>query len=203
MMWASEVLPRPGGPASRTWSSGSPRRRAASMKMPSCSVTWTWLTKSASFGGRSDRSKSSSPPTGRASWMTISSSPSTPGVRIPLPGSTINASPPQLRFRGLRESRLRPRRTPQRGLDDLLGALAAGLGEQPLSLGGRIAEVEQSLPGQRAGILPFSGRRGGVGVALDLPRDLLAQLDDDPLRRALPDAGNGLEALRVPGGDRP
>ena len=54
-----------------------------------------------------------------------------------------------------------------------------------------------------AGILLFSGRRGGVGVALDLPRDLLAQLDDDPLRRALPDAGNGLEALRVPGGDRP
>ena len=27
MMWASEVLPSPGGPASSTWSSASPRRR--------------------------------------------------------------------------------------------------------------------------------------------------------------------------------
>ena len=35
MICASEVLPRPGGPASRTWSSGSPRRRAASMKTAS------------------------------------------------------------------------------------------------------------------------------------------------------------------------
>ena len=39
MMCASEVLPSPGGPASSTWSSASPRRRAASMKIPSCSVT--------------------------------------------------------------------------------------------------------------------------------------------------------------------
>ena len=35
MMCASEVLPSPGGPARSTWSSGSPRRRAASMKTPS------------------------------------------------------------------------------------------------------------------------------------------------------------------------
>ena len=63
-MKASEVLPRPGGPASRTWSSGSPRPRAASMNSPSCSVTCSWLTKSASRGGRSERSRSSSAPVG-------------------------------------------------------------------------------------------------------------------------------------------
>ena len=38
-MFASEVLPSPGGPASSTWSSGSSRRRAASMKTSSCAVT--------------------------------------------------------------------------------------------------------------------------------------------------------------------
>ena len=64
MMWASEVLPSPGGPASRTWSSASSRRRAASMKIASWSVTCDWPTKSSSVGGRSERSKSSSAPTG-------------------------------------------------------------------------------------------------------------------------------------------
>ena len=67
MIWASEVLPRPGGPASRTWSSASSRRRAASMKTSSCAVTCFWLTKSASLRGRSERSSSSSGPATRIS----------------------------------------------------------------------------------------------------------------------------------------
>ena len=46
MMWASEVLPSPGGPERRTWSSGSPRRRAASMKTPSWLGHRSWATKS-------------------------------------------------------------------------------------------------------------------------------------------------------------
>jgi hypothetical protein len=37
MMWASVVLPRPGGPKRRTWSSGSFRLRAAVRKTPSVS----------------------------------------------------------------------------------------------------------------------------------------------------------------------
>ena len=60
MMWAREVLPSPGGPERRTWSSGSPRRRAASMKTASWSVTASCATKSARRGGRSERSSSSS-----------------------------------------------------------------------------------------------------------------------------------------------
>ena len=50
-MCASDVLPRPGGPASSTWSSGSPRRRAASMKRPSCALTGSWPTNSSSALG--------------------------------------------------------------------------------------------------------------------------------------------------------
>ena len=67
MIPASDVLPRPGGPASSTCSHGSPRRRAASRKMPSCSLTWAWPTNSARLRGRSDRSNSSSPGATRAS----------------------------------------------------------------------------------------------------------------------------------------
>src|SRR4249919_354274 len=172
------------------------------MKMPSCSVTWSWLTKSSSFGGRSERSKSSSAPAARASWMTISSSPSIPGVRIPFPGSTT-APPPQLRFRGLREScSLRPSRAAERRLDDLLGALALGAGEELLGLGRCVTEIEQALARQRARVLLARGEGDAVGVALDLPGHLLAQLDDDPLGGALADAGNGLKSLRVPACDR-
>ena len=46
MMPASVVLPRPGGPASSTWSSVSPRLRAACTKISSCSLAPLWPTKS-------------------------------------------------------------------------------------------------------------------------------------------------------------
>ena len=60
MIWASVVLPSPGGPASRTWSSASPRPLAASSAIPSCSLMRSWPTKSSSRRGRSERSSSSS-----------------------------------------------------------------------------------------------------------------------------------------------
>ena len=59
-MYASDVLPRPGGPASSTWSSASPRSFAASSAIESCSLTRSWPTKSSSARGRSERSSSSS-----------------------------------------------------------------------------------------------------------------------------------------------
>src|SRR5262245_15720863 len=196
MMCASEVLPSPGGPASSTWSSASPRRRAASMKTVSWSVTWTWLTKSASLGGLSERSNSSSTPfaPARASWTSISPS-STPGVLIPFPGSTISAWPPPSRGLGAGGAA-------QGRLHDLLRALALGLVEQALGLRGRVAEVEQAVPGQRARVLLSAGAGRAVGVPLDLARDLLAKLDDDPLGSPLADPRHGLEALGVAGGDR-
>src|SRR3990170_883839 len=60
MMWASVVLPSPGGPNISTWSSASPRRRAASMKMLICSFTGAWPMYSARRLGRTVRSSSSS-----------------------------------------------------------------------------------------------------------------------------------------------
>ena len=53
MIPASDVLPRPGGPASSTCSQGSSRARAASRKIESCSLTASWPTNSDSRRGRS------------------------------------------------------------------------------------------------------------------------------------------------------
>src|SRR5512134_1037312 len=58
MMCASVVLPSPGGPNSSTWSSASPRPRAAAMKISSCERTFSWPTYSASVAGLSERSNS-------------------------------------------------------------------------------------------------------------------------------------------------
>src|SRR5262245_31287856 len=57
---ARVVLPRPGGPTNRTWSSASLRARAASMKTPRLAQACAWPTKSASFCGRSEASEMSS-----------------------------------------------------------------------------------------------------------------------------------------------
>ena len=59
---ASDVLPRPGGPARSTWSSASPRWRAASRKIASCCLTASCPMKSSSRRGRSELSSSSSAP---------------------------------------------------------------------------------------------------------------------------------------------
>ena len=61
MMPESVVLPRPGGPWSSTWSRGSPRSLAASMKIERFSLAFSWPMYSVSFRGRRDSSPSSSP----------------------------------------------------------------------------------------------------------------------------------------------
>src|SRR6266513_4340498 len=60
MMCASVVLPSPGGPNSSTWSSASPRARAAWMKISSWPRIFSCPTYSASVPGRSERSNCSS-----------------------------------------------------------------------------------------------------------------------------------------------
>jgi hypothetical protein len=60
MMCASVVLPRPGGPNSSTWSSGSWRFFAASMKIDSWPRIFSCPTYSSSCLGRSARSSASS-----------------------------------------------------------------------------------------------------------------------------------------------
>ena len=65
MMYASVVLPRPGGPESMTWSSASPRWSAAVMKTRRLSLIFCCPMNSSSDWGRSAFSKSSS---ARAGW---------------------------------------------------------------------------------------------------------------------------------------
>src|SRR6266446_5361238 len=60
MMCASVVLPSPGGPNSSTWSSASPRARAAWMKISSWPRIFSCPTYSARVPGRSERSNCSS-----------------------------------------------------------------------------------------------------------------------------------------------
>ena len=51
MMPESVVLPRPGGPWSSTWSRGSPRSLAASMKIERFSLAFSWPMYSVSVSG--------------------------------------------------------------------------------------------------------------------------------------------------------
>ena len=125
---ASEVLPRPGGPASSTWSSASPRARAASMKIASCSLTRSWPTKSSSrlraqravelVLGRRARS-------GRGSARR-------PGVRMPpLTGAALSALGDQVLGRARRADSV----------------------EQRVRLLRREAEAEQALARERARVV--------------------------------------------------
>ena len=142
------------------------------MKIASCSFTRSWPTKSSSRLGRSERSSSSSGASGG-------------GILDPLDPGRADA--------GHRAALSAP-------CDQLLGGLAAGLVEQPVGLLRREAEPEQALARERARVV---GRRAADDdVVGGPPGDLLAQLDDDPLRRALADAGHGLEAGGVARGDR-
>ena len=58
------------------------------MKIPSCSVTWTWLTKSSSVGGRREHEVVAAP-TGRASWTATSAA----GSSASRPGPAGSGSP--------------------------------------------------------------------------------------------------------------
>ena len=110
MMWASEVLPSPGGPASSTWSSDSSRRRAASMNTASWPVDLLLVDEVGERRGRSERSSSSSVP--RAAPRPSARRPL--GPRSPIPGVAGDAHEPPP---GPGASQGRP--------DQLLGGLAA------------------------------------------------------------------------------
>src|SRR5882724_2995216 len=60
MMWASVVLPSPGGPNNSTWSRASPRFLAASMKIWSWPRIFSWPMYSSSCLGRRALSSASS-----------------------------------------------------------------------------------------------------------------------------------------------
>src|ERR1043165_8149448 len=70
MMFASVVLPRPGGPKRSTWSRTSLRLRAAAMEISRFAFTLSWPMYSRSFFGRSESSacRSSSRASGLRRW---------------------------------------------------------------------------------------------------------------------------------------
>src|SRR5205823_2887947 len=86
----------------------------------------------------------------------------------------------------------------QRLFDQLLGRLAGCVRQQPVGLLGSEAEARQSLARERARVV---AARDDDALAVATLADLLAQLDDDALGGALADAGYGLEAGGVAGGD--
>src|SRR5437773_8744032 len=59
-MFARVVLPRPGGPLSRMWSSASPRCLAAATAISSRSLTFAWPVKSEKRDGRNVSSNTTS-----------------------------------------------------------------------------------------------------------------------------------------------
>src|SRR5512134_2515414 len=122
------------------------------------------------------------------------SSASIPGVWIPLPGS--------ISITGSSSRRPRSRGVAERGLDDLLGTFSLGVGEELVRLGRRVPEIQQTLARHHPCILLSGDDCRAIRVGLDLARDALAKLDDDPLGGALPDPGHRLEALCVAGRDR-
>ena len=82
-----------------------------------------------------------------------------------------------------------------------LGAFALDSVEQLLGLKRRVAEVDEAIAGERAGV--GGACRGDRDFLLQRSGDLLAQLDDDSLRGPLADPGDRLEAFGVAGRDRP
>src|SRR5271166_454266 len=190
-IWASEVLPRPGGPASSRWSRASPRALHASIATVSCSRSVSCPTKSCSRRGRSERSSSSSA-SRYGVWMRAAVSPACAPTRV-------------VPFRVLIGSRSAPRQA-QRLADQLLGAVAGGVAQELVNLARRIPELEQAFAGEHARVLalapPGHDRRARAGGRPALHAHLLAQLDDDPFGRALADPRHGLKAGRVARGER-
>ena len=149
-------------------------RSAAAIETPSCSRSASWPMNSSSRRGRARR-------------------------RVVVRSTRASACAGDA---GRREHARRADRSGRRRASRRAAAIrSSGVSpaapcEQRVRLRGREAEPEQASRASERGSSPRGDRRSAssaVGHA-----DLLAQLDDDPLRRALADARHGLKAARVP-----
>src|SRR5690606_20598193 len=196
---ASVVLPSPGGPKNSTWSSGSPRWRAAATKTRRLARSRSWPTKFSRLWGRSSRSASASAPRGETRRL----SPVTSLMAL-VPASACSSAPSaarssrQLLQAALDEGFERNVRAERAGRLGDCGEGFAPLVAEPLEgrdgiLGRRRVRGRQiRLAGHRSGHL---GRQG------DPPR-LVLQLRADPRRQLGTDTVGPADRRLVLGGDR-
>ena len=204
-MPARVVLPRPGGPAKSTWSTGWSRRRAASRMISSLSRNICWPTKSASRLGRIPTSKPLSPSKGTGSGAPAACrAPATPAATagsVPSPASVPVTGPEAARIsrRGLTTASP-SRRQVAEGLAQQLfhRALRRQRPECGPHLFGRVAELGQCLSDLgRDGGGRSSARRAGLRHASAEVVKARLQLQQQPGGRPLPDPGDELQGLDV------
>ena len=191
MICASEVLPSPGGPASRTWSSASPRPFAASSAIASCSLTRSWPTKSASERGAERALElllAAVGDGGREHAARSRRLPAAPGAPAPRPAATRRPRRAHARRRAATSRARRARRA--RASPSPAGPASSGLAELVLQLhddplGGLAAD-----PGDRL--------EAGEVVARDRPAELVAGGEPETIASATfgPDPGDAEAAAR-------
>src|SRR2546421_2284398 len=204
-MYARLVLPRPGGPISRRWSSASLRPRAASSVVASCSLTRSWPTNSSRLRGRSERSSSSSSGriAGARNWVSsaavLNRSPSGRS-RKATQRAGYGRSPRQSRG-GLHAGIATDAscRFPEGFAHTFLrGRIRIRAGERGLRLHKRVAELDERVTGDKMRLR--RERRGRLRFP-DRAEPLL-QLEHDPLGSLFSDPRDRLEARRVLERDR-
>ena len=171
---ASEVLPRPGGPASSTWSSAlAARGGRLERDARAARARASWPTKSSRRRGRSERSSSSSPSSVAGVWMRGSS---VVGVSAVAPRSALCDAAPR---------RSRPRRA----------------AEQLVGLGRREAELEQAVAREAPRVV---AARDGDRAARRRRRRATFSRSSTMIRSAvrLPMPGTAWKRARVAGGER-
>src|SRR5687768_2963891 len=172
--WASVVLPRPGGPANRKWSSAHPPRRAAATATLRLSTTSRCPTYSSNRCGRSATSISRSP--ARSSGVT-----------------SLSTRASSCRFLMV-SPRHRSQRLPQEALEGRVGAERQGrdrlvhLGRPPAELAERAGHIvdQRWAHAHRAAPLRAyrrtgAGRRRRLAPAEEQLLAALAQLDHQEL----------------------
>ncbi len=194
MIIASVVLPRPGGPDSRTWSGARSRARAASSTRDSCSRTRSWPMTSARLVGRSAASTarsspSASPPT-TPRLSTYAASAAARAASSALTPCSASAGPPAA-----------GRRRRVRAAASASGATAstawsASLPDQPSPTRPACTWARQASSAGTAG-------RGPVRTVAGRHADPVLELEDDPLRALLADARHAGQRRDVPRRDRP
>src|SRR3954471_20306200 len=222
MMSARLVLPSPGGPDSRTWSGGRPRRLAPSRTRSSCRATFGWPMKSASECGRraDSTTRSSSPARGSTASSGSRPGPASWAASPRSKGELTACLPPGSCARRDAHVRSRPPQQPQRlaqqdgdldgaGGGHLLVGDGCELGDRALGLLARPAQPDEGggqlvTPRGHGRDREQAARGGGVerGVGGRAAQPV-AELQHQPLGALLADPRHLHERLEVAHGDRP